>query len=471
MDILLLSYCLLFLASSGYLGVKFWKKGWTLGNFFLLLILICYVFIPINIIIFGSEIYESSLKTYMTPASKYVSFFSFFVTGVFLLTFTVGGALRGSSSKPVKIYIRRIKEIKLSKAISYFLSSFCLSSLLIYIQQFGDISSLAINLILVRANMFQDSMVGQYAFFGRFINLAIIPLVYFFYEKRKTKLDWIFLLFMPLAILIFKTLFISAGKLNFIILVLLFYFTVCIRRNKLYIHYLLAIGAIVFFALPILDEMFVLASRVFNAEGLLAVPFAIASEIISGSLGKGQYYDFLKDNSESLYLKSVQYFTYIQMSLQLTIDNNYPLLLFKDFLTGISKLLPSRLNIQLGVGVQQLNTSIFYNYYPELPELDYGVPPGIIGLGMYSFSVPGVLIIAFLSGYIFRVIDLFFKSIVEIDKNFSSFYAYTLVMLSIYPLNGDPKEFFYNFDFLVFLFIFFIISFRFETIKNEDEVT
>lgn len=469
MDIVLLFYCLLFLAFSGYLCVKIGMKLWTLENFFLLLILIIYVFIPINIIIFGSEIYDYSLFTYLFPASKFVSFSSFFITLLFIGAFIGGGAFRGSSSTLERILIRRVNGIPLYKAVSYFLASFSLISLLIYIHQFGDLSSLATNLVLSRSNKLDQSVVGNYAFLGRFINLAIIPLVYFLYEKRKTEREWIFLFFMPLAVLIFNTLFISAGKLNFIILVLILYFTVSIRKKKLYLEYLIFISALVFLALPVLDEMFVLASRVFNEEGLLAVPFKIASAILSGSLGRGEFYDFLKDNSTgNVYLKSVQYFTYLQMSLQFAIDKNYPLLFFSDVLTGIGKFLPSRLNIQIGLGVQQLNTAIFYNYYPEIPNLNYGVPPGIIGFGMYSLSVPGVFIIAFILGYIFRGLDIFFKSIVEIDKNFSSFYAYMLVILSVYPINGDPKEAIYNIGFLVFLFMFFLVNFKFETLKTED---
>jgi hypothetical protein len=212
--------------------------------------------------------------------------------------------------------------------------------------------------------------------------------------------------------------------------------------------------------------MFVLASRVFDKEGLFAVPFQIASSIISGSLGQGQFYDFLKDSSENAYLTSVLYFTYLQMSLQFSIDNSYHLLLFSDVLTGFGKLLPSRFNIQLGLGVQQLNTAIFYNYYPDIPELNYGVPPGVIGYGMYSLSLPGVIIVAFVLGYLFRGIDVFFKSILEIDRKFSSFYAYVIVILSIYPINGDPKEAIYNLVFLVFLFTFFWVSFKFLVNKN-----
>jgi hypothetical protein len=379
----------------------------------------------------------------------------------------MGGAFRGRSSNLEKVLFRKINGIPLYKVVSYFISFLSLISLVIYIHQFGDLSSLAINLALNRVDKLNSSLVGSYAFFGRFINFAVIPIAYFLYKKRQALKDWIFLFFIPLAVLIFNTLFISAGKINLITLLLILYFTISIRHNKLYLHYLVFISALVFSALPVLDEMFVLAYRVFNKEGLLAVPFQIVSAIVSGSLGRGQFYDFLKDSSENFYLKSVLYFTYIQMSLQFSIDNSYPLLFFSDVFTGFSKLLPSRFNIQLGLGVQELNTAIFYNFYPSLPNVHYGVPPGIIAYGMYSLSLPGVLILAFLLGYIFRGIDILFKSILEIDRRFSSFYAYIIVILGIYPINGDPKEVIYNLAFLVFLVTFFTLSFKFKFFRRE----
>lgn len=468
MTILLILYCLLFLTCSGYLGFKFRDKTWTIENFFLLIIVIFYIFVPINIIVFGGDMYETGIKSYMVPASKFVSFSSFIITFLFLLIFIVGENVRGSSSKLVKIYIRQVYGRSLYKVAAYFLSWICLVSLIIYIEQFGGFSSFAINQVLNKSNMLAPSQVGSYAFFGRFIDLAIIPIIYFLYEKRKTKVEFIFLLFLPLAILVFNNLFIAAAKLNFIGLALLFYFTVSIRQNKLYLQYVFLIFTFIFIGLPILDDVFIIAYKVFTDEGILAVPFRITSAILSGSLGKGEYEEFLKESSDNLYLKSIGYFTYIQMSLQLSIDTAYPLIFFRDLLTGISNLLPSRLNIQLGFGIQQLNTAIYYNFYPNIPELTYGIPPGIIGFGMYSLSVPGVCIIAYVLGYIFRGLDLFFQSLIEIDRRFSSFYAYTVFFLGYYPTNGDPKEVIYNFVFLVFLIMFFRFTFRFETLKNEE---
>lgn len=469
MDTLLFLYSLLLLAASSYLSLKFQNKGWTVENLFLLLILIFYLFIPINIIIFGNNIYEYSLNTYMVPTSNYVSFHSLFVTLIFIFIFILAGALRGNYLKPVKIYIRTFKKIKFYKITSYFLALTSLISLPTYIQQFGGFSSFVNNLSANRSGLFDESLIGQYAFSGRFINLAIIPIIYSLYERRKTKLDLIFLFFIPLGILIFNNLFIDVSKLKFIILILLFYFTESIRKNKLYLPYLFLIFALVFIALPILDEVFVLAYRVYNDEGILSVPLKVTSAIFSGSLGQGQYETFLKDNS-NLYFKSLEYLTYIQMSLQFSIDHSYPLLFFRDFLTGINQLLPSRLNIQTGLEAHQLNTYIYMysGYYPNLPALTWAIPPGPIGFGMYSLSVPGVLIIAFLLGYVFREVDLFFKSIVEIDKRFSPFYAYTLFVLGIYTMNGSPKDVMYDFVFLVFLFVFFCVSFRFEVLNREE---
>lgn len=469
MDILLLLYCLLFLISFSYFGLKLQRTSWSTETLFLLLTIIFYVFIPINIIIFGSELYEASLETYLVPASRFVSFNSFFITLIFIVAFILGGAFRGSSLKPVKIYIHKFKSKKLtlSKAVSYFLSFFSLISLIIFVQEFGGFSSFVTNLNLNRAGVLDQDLVGRYVFFGNFIYLAIIPIVYFFYEKRKTKMDLAFLLVVPVLVLIFSILLISTAKTKLIGLVLLFYFTLSIRNHKLYLPYLGLIAAIIFIALPILDEIFVLVIRVFKDEGILAVPFKIVYALISGSLGQGEYEDFLKENPKNLYFKSLSYFTYIQMSLQLSIDRSYPLLFFTDFLTGLSKLLPSRFNIRLGIEVQQLNTSIFYGYYPEIPVFSAGVPPGIIGFGMYSLSVPGVIILGFMLGYVFRIIDLFFKSILEIDRGFAAFYAYIVCALGFYSMPGIPKEAIYDYVFLAFLFLFFVISFRFETLPPE----
>ena len=468
MDLLLFFYSLLFLVSSSYLSLKFRNKGWTIENLFLLIIIIFYLFIPINIIVFGSYIYESSLNTYMVPVSKYVSFSSLLITLMFILVFILAGALRGNLLKPVKIYIRTFNKINSYKIASYFLAFISLISLLLYIHEYGGLSSFVSNLSANRSGLLDESLIGQYAFFGRFINLAIIPVTYFLYEKRRTKIDLIFLLFIPLSVCVFNNLFIDVSKLKFVILVMLFYFTESIKKNKLYFQYLFLIFAVTFIALPILDEVFVIAYKIYKNEGISAVPLKVVSAIFSGSLGQGHYETFLKDNSNS-YFKSLEYLTYIQMSLQFSIDHNYPLLFFRDFLTGMNQLLPSRLNIQTGLEAHQLNTYIymFSSYSPNLPALTWAIPPGPIGFGMYSLSVPGVALIAFLLGYVFREVDLFFKSIIEIDKRFSPFYAYTLFVLGIYTINGSPKDVMYDFVFLVFLFIFLCVSFKFEVLNRK----
>jgi len=460
-DILLLLYCLLFLTYSSYLCLKIRNNFWNVENFFALQILIIYIFAPINIIIFGSEIYEYDLKTYLTPASRYVSFSSFFTTLIFILAFIGGVAFRGSLPKSVELSIRKFNGTVVYRVTAYFLSLLSLVSLLVYIQEFGGFSAFIYNLDLSRSGLLSDDMVGRFAFVGRFIDLAFIPLVYYLYRKCKIKTDLIFLLFIPLSVIVFSNLFISGSKLKFIGLGLLLYFTFSLKKKKLYLTYLFLFLVIVFLGLPILDEVFILAYRVFNSEGILAVPFRIASAILSGSLGQGQYEAFLKDSSANLYLKSVDYFVPGQISLQLSIDRSYSLLFFRDFYTGISDLLPSRLNITTGLEVHRLNTSIYYDYYPEIPVLTWGVPPGIMAFGMYSLSVPGVIIIAFALGYIFRLVDLFFKSIIEIDRGFSAFYAYTIFVLGCYPISGMPKLVIYNLIILIFVFLFFFVNFKF----------
>ena len=469
MDILLALYCILFLTYSSYLCLKIKKNYWNIENFFCIQIVIIYIFVPINLILFGGEIYESDINSYLAPASKFVSLSSFLITLIFILVFSLGGAFRGSCTKLVKIYIRRASGINLSKVTAYSLAFLSLFSLLIYIQQFGGFTSFINNLLLTQSGSLSDEIGGTFAFVGRFIDLAIIPIVYFLYEKSKTRKDFIFILLIPLSVLLFTNLFMVKSKLKFISLGLLFYFTLSLKRKKLYLLYLFLFFAVVFLALPILDEIFILAYRVFNNEGILAVPFKVVSAIASGSLGQGEYESFLKDKPTNLYLKSVDYFVSGQISLQLSIDNSYTLLFFRDFITGISDLLPSRLNIKPGIEVQNLNTAIYYDYYPNIQELTWGVPPGIITFGMYSLSVPGVIIIAFILGYIFREIDLFFKSIVEIDKNFSSFYAYIIFIVGCYSISGMPKMIIYNLIFLVFVLLFFFINFRFETKKEVNK--
>lgn len=468
MDTLLFGYCLLLLITSSYLYLKIQKNFWTIGNFFLLQIIIFYIFVPINIIIFGGEIYEFDLKTYLTPYSKYVSFSSFFITVSFLSSFIVGSACRGSALRSIKIYIFKFNEIALYKISAYFLSLLSAFSLVIYVQQFGGFTSFADNLIRERSGRLAEDLVGNYAFVGRFIELAIIPIVYFLYEKHKKKIDWFLLLALPLSVIVFSNLFISVSKTRFFILILLFYFIVSISRNKIYLLYLFLLALFVAFALPILDEIYVLAYKVLDSEGMLAVPFRIAAAIISGSLGHGQYEEFLKEDSGNSYLRFVDYLISSQVSLQVSIDRSYPLLFFGDFYTGLSDIIPSRLNISTGLEAHQLNTALYYDYYPNLPSFSWGVPPGIIGFGMYSLSVPGVVLVAFILGYLFREVDLFFKSILRIDRKFSAFYAYIIFVLGFYSVSGMPKMVVYNLVILVFLLLFFV-NFKFEILNNENE--
>ncbi|MCY7291687.1 MAG: hypothetical protein LH615_05825, partial [Ferruginibacter sp.] len=294
MNIILFLYCLLLIACCIYLFKNLSTRQWSIETLFLSLLIIFYVFVPINIIIFGHNIYDSSIESYLFPASKYVSFSSCIITLLFVVSFILGTIFKGKLIKPFKIYTYVFNKIYLYELTSYFISIFSLICLVIYIQQYGGITSFAANIIAEKADLLNAEIVGNYTFFGKFIELAIFPILYFLY-KYKTKRDYIFLLAIPLTVLIINNLFISVSKIKFIELAFIFYFTLNLRSKKLYIPYLMGIFVFVFTALPILDDVFIVAYKTLDDEGIIAVPFKIVSAILSGSLGKGEYEEFLKN--------------------------------------------------------------------------------------------------------------------------------------------------------------------------------
>jgi hypothetical protein len=412
------------------------KNGWNIEIFFIFLIILFYIFIPITMISYDYLIVEEyvvpDLKINYTD-KKYYSFMSLFAVIIFLVFFYIGKSIAVTKEKNLyTIKTRSVKfgffNFKLITMIGYFFSLLSLLSLLLYISQFGSLENAIVSSNLVRSGYGEEVFVStKYVFVKRFIYFSLLSvLIYFFIDKRRNILHLTFLFIIPLVVTLLSNIFLFSGKQSIIIILLLILFYFSLKNKKPYLNLFLIFSMSMIFLLPFLDYIFALKSNYYNK-------------------------DF---NNSFSFIEFLGYFSFPQVSLQFSINNNYNYFLFNDFIYGLKgTILPFSWLEDWKTDTMLFNTKLFYGISNRGI-----VPPGLLAFAFYSFGILGVVFIGIISGYLTKKIDTIFKDIILTNENFIIFYAFAINLVYTAVRTGLPKFNFYHPVFLMFI-IMIIFSF------------
>lgn len=433
---------LLFMSSNLYKNLKY---GWNIENFFIFLVILFYIFIPLTMIAYDYLIVEE----YIVPDlkinysdKKYYSFMSFFIVMIFLVFFYIGKTIPVTKEKNIySIKVRSLRfgilNLKLITIFGYFFSLISLLSLIVYISQFGSLESAIVSSNLVRSGYGEEVFVStKYVFVKRFIYFSLLSvLIYFFVTKKRNFLHLIFLFIIPLIVTLFSNFFLFSGKQSIIILLLLILFYFSIKNKKPYLNIFVIFLISMIFLLPFLDYIFALKSTYYNK-------------------------DF---NSSFSFMEFLGYFSFPQVSLQFAINNNYEYFLFNDFIYGLKgTILPFSWLEDWKTDTMLYNTEVFYG-------INYRgiVPPGLFAFAIYSFGIFGIVFIAIISGYLVKKIDMIFRDIILANEDFIIFYAFAINLVYTAVRTGLPK---FNFYHSVFLMFIFMIMFSFSIKKQKKDL-
>ncbi|HAC66279.1 MAG TPA: hypothetical protein DCF68_22775 [Cyanothece sp. UBA12306] len=471
-NLLLVLYLLSFLLISTYSILNFKSKGLCLDTFFLFLIILYYLFVPINLLVFGSELYDPNSRKYLYPTLNYVSFESLFATLLFLSFYILGTKInfKKKLAYPLKVYTLMVGKVTIYKILCRTFTILSLLSLLIYINQFGGLLQAIILTQAVRSGYGYEMTDSPYLFVKEFIPLSLITIALYTWQKRETIIDNI-CFYTSWLVISFLYLFLTAGKAAILLLFMLIYFSIVIKNKKYYISIALLFILGAFVSLGILDELFIVIAKLTKEDeelGFGMILRRLISTILSGELGKGEYLTAL-DKSSNKYLETLGYLVHFQVSLNLSLHNNYHLLFVQDFLTALSEFVPDRLLgtdlDNLPTNVQMVNTALYRNTYPILPaRTEASVPPGIITYTIYSFSLPGLICLSFLWGCFYQFIDRIFKKLIQVRNDFHGIYAFSVIILGFYPIAGIPSFVIGNKIFVIF-FLFLLVSFKLRYVR------
>lgn len=430
MNLIILIYFLLTVLNSTILLKVLKKDSWSLFSYALVYFIIFFNIVPILILLFKVD---SSKYAYKIPdfyQDTIISFYMLLVIIVGFIFFYLGYFVTITRKKISIIKRRKFNNSDISTIGIVCITFLSLIGMILYVKGFGSLSSAIENANLVRSGLYKDiesSKDTSYTFFFRFIFLAIIPFLYFFFSKKKTKLI-ILLFIISVSILFILYFFLSPGRQSILDIGLIFIFSSLILTRKFFNSKLIIFAIIAVILLPILDAYFSNSTNINNHKKTIDVTI-------------------------------INEFGFPFISLYYSIVEDYNYFFFTDFYAGMfGKLFPS----SLGPNIIQTNT---LNTLFITGERNKGyVPPGFFTQGYYSLGILGVIIISFFTGFFFKKVDLFFRNIIKIDNKFVYFYVYFIVQSLAWTRTTLPANYFYNFSFIVF-WLFLFSSFKF--IKNK----
>lgn len=420
MILLLLTFFFLGFVFHGFFSIKILKKyGWTTivySSFFLNIFYFLFPFI--SLVIFYDSNGGWSSFAYKIPAHNdnlEVVIYSYLVMLIGIISVYYGYFY--SSFKSADYQYKKIKGVKSLKLINYLIFIIAVIGFYKYISGFGTLNNAIANTALIRAGAYKSIESGDtsHTFYFRFIFLAIIPFMFFLFNKEKKSII-AYLLFIISSVLVFVLyFFLSGGRQNVLDLFLIVLIFSMIKKNKIFNYKLFFLGITSFLLLPILLEFF---------KG-----------------DKGINKDYLN--------VFVNEFGFPFYSLMYSVQESYSWSLFIDFIDNLyGSVFPSSLKPEGMLGINYLNSEFLIERKAKY------VPPGIFAQGYYSLGILGVILISFFTGKFFKWVDVFFQSLMNLNLNYSIFYSYLIVKSMSWIRTGLPSNYFY--DFTILLLIFFM---------------
>ncbi|WP_431471803.1 oligosaccharide repeat unit polymerase [Nonlabens sp. SCSIO 43208] len=423
--------CYLFLGVFLILIISYYlrKTGWSLFVYSTIYLFLFYVLTPIiSLLIFNTDIINNLQLAYNIPNQADNELMILTFLAIFIgLSFFLIGYNRNIKINITKILPKQVGNKNLPTVFILIIFFLSLIGLFLYIRGFGSISSAIANANLVRSGYYLDVSDGNtsHTFFFRFIFLALIPLLYFYFNKKisnSLRYPIIVGCFIILGILYF---FLSPGRQSIFDLILIFIFATMLGKRQVINKKILFFGILVFFLLPILNSFFI--ERSFNSINY----------------------------SNSILEVILNEFGFPYYSLSHAINENYSYFYFSDFLSGsFGRIFPSSWN----PGIESSN---YLNSSYMLGRSVKSIPPGILAQGFYSLGFVGIIIVSFFTGIIFKVLDTYFAKASILNANFNYIYAYFIVSSMVWVRTGLPANYFYNLTFMTFI-IFFFTMYKFK---------
>lgn len=400
----------------GYLGIALHlavfaiKKGiktWSVNLFASIFILIFYCLVPLLCLV----LYDSTtteIGGYRLPEqSGLLSLECLFTIFIGVLTYTtIYSATTSKRNKKVCYKLINLKSNGLNVTLiaAYFIISLSTISCIVYIRGFGSFEEAVKMADIVRSGAYSmENKDASFLFFKRFIQLSLIPLLFYPLTHPKKLFSRILYIAIPCINLFIFYFYLDNSRQGLVMLFLIPIFAHLIKVKKLKIGLLFILLIVTLLISPLLDAFFTTREFV-NAhqKNLL--------DTVLGELG----FPFF--------------------SIQASYNYDAPLNWFSDFYTGIfGSFLPTSLG-------PKIEGSDYYNSI-ALGMVENTVPPGLLAQGLYAFRIFGVIFIAAFTGWLFAKLDNFFG-----NHPYGTKYIYAFAILDslTWIRTGTPRLYLYH---------------------------
>jgi hypothetical protein len=412
------------------------REGWSMLAVFLLFWTIQYLVIPLSFILNDNVFFTNYklLDLYVTNhgIERFYSYKSFAVVFIFISIFFLGvKSVREVDMAQYVLKERTVtifsREVNVLFAIGLFLALLSLASLFIYASQFGGMERAIMAGDAVRSGHGDEYWISKrYIFVYRFIPFSILAIIIFFLlEKNDGFWAWIMFL-VGTGVALFSRFALFKSKQSIIELILLYLFYLSLKNRKSYLFHFGMLFLFAIFFIPALESY----------------------------LDKGHFeFSDPAHMLQALY-DMLTFFNFDQTSLMFAIEKNYDFVYFEGVISGLrGKFIPIAWLTSMNGNTIFTNTYFFYNLREAI------VPPGVVAFGIYNFGMLGVIITAFISGYLVRKIDLFFINAIGYAPKFIILYAYIMTKVFTWVRTGIPKFTFYD-TILVVLFLTLLIGYK-----------
>lgn len=304
--------------------------------------------------------------------------------------------------------------------IEIFTACLFISSVLIYASAHGGFTGMLRDAQIFRSGYGEYS---KYDFFKRFFYIGQISWMFCLYRLIRQKISIVNILY-SVMIFFFNVLALlsMAGRTNiilFLVISFLIIFDGIISKK-----FIIVSGFIFLIVVIYGDPLFVALKNIDDGLSIAAIANNKSSSIM--------------DSFKSLLFE----FQHPYSSINAVIENydDIHVRYGADFIYAILNIVPEKIFF-LGrfETVAYPNTQLLTGIY------DSTIPPGILAFSVYSFGIPGVVLMSFFSGKMLSIIERLFLS--RKTKNFLlvSLYYITGFKLSGFILGGEPRVFVYSY--------------------------
>ncbi len=438
--ILFILYLSLFIYIARYI-LFIVKDGWSMVAVFLLFWTIEYLVIPLSMILNDTIffLHYKLLDLYVTNhgIDRFYSSKSFATIFIFITIFFLG--VKSVRVVQFSQYILKERTIKiLSKEynllviIGLFLALLSLASVFIYASQFGGMNRAIEAADAVRSGHGDEYWISkQYIFVYRFIPFSILAIIIYFILENNRGFWRLSILWIGLGVALFSRFSLFKSKQAIIEFLLLYLFYLSLKNKKSYLFHFGILFIVAIFFIPALETY----------------------------LDTGKFVISDASNIFQSILNMLTFFNFDQTSLEFALHKNYDFVYFEGIISGLrGKLIPISWLSNINGNTIFTNTYYFYNLKEAI------VPPGVVAFGFYNLGIFGVVIVAFISGFLVKKIDYFFINIVSYAPKFIILYAFAMTKVFTWVRTGIPKFTFYD-TLLIVLGLILLIGYKKEKIS------